>query len=191
MLMCDHLLLYSDGGLALDRDNTGEGNEIIDIHVRDGRGTVLYFDTWELPLGTHSIESGGPFTSTAQVQPVMLVMTSRAGNGLPTETILTDLEPCDHLPTNISTPVTRPEVVGTGSTTTTPVAPSTTAPAVPTTSTTAPPTTEGTAPVTTTTVGEVTTSAPVAPVGPSGGNGSGAAPAAAARPVSGSARFTG
>lgn len=88
------------GIITYDRDNTGIGEEAYDITITDGTGTVI----WTLQaLG--SVGSSQPFTGPfvpynlpPQANPITLVLTSLAGNGLPSKVILYITGECGGLP---------------------------------------------------------------------------------------------
>lgn len=82
---CEDFTAAGTGASILDRDNTGTGQEAVRIDVRDGGGTVIYTLTFQNALGSYA---GGLINTTAyttppQRNPITMILTSLAGNGLP------------------------------------------------------------------------------------------------------------
>jgi hypothetical protein len=101
-LDCDGLVSRG-GGLFLDRDNTGSGLETITFSAVDGLGNVI------LPAISNTSFVGGAITladgldwnwaSAPQANPLILSVTSVAGNGLAEQTVYQAAGLCEGLPT--------------------------------------------------------------------------------------------
>jgi hypothetical protein len=97
---CTDFTAAGTGADILDRDNTGTGEETVNIHVTDGAGTVLYDLTFTNTLGTYA---GGLINTTLYVtpplvNPLKMTVTSLAGNGLGEEVDYVATGVCSGLP---------------------------------------------------------------------------------------------
>jgi hypothetical protein len=87
------------GSHVLDRDNTGVGQERLNIKVVDGKGTILYELTFQNTLGEFV---GGtipttPYTTPPLFNPLTYILTSLEGNGLPEQIDFVAEGVCDTL----------------------------------------------------------------------------------------------
>ena len=100
-ITCADFTAAGTGADILDRDNTGVGQEKLQILVTDGVGTVLYTLTFQNGLGTYA---GGMIGTTAYTaapayNPITVQVISLAGNGLPEEVDVIGVGECPGLPT--------------------------------------------------------------------------------------------
>jgi len=90
------------GSLTMTRDNTGTGREAFSIAAVDGTGRVVYNPQANAFVvgGEVSFGEGTFYTWTAPpaANPIALVITSLAGNELPSQTILSTSGNCTGLP---------------------------------------------------------------------------------------------
>lgn len=97
------------GGVFLDRDNTGNGNESFTISATDGNGNLIFGPVTDASfVGSRlSIPQGTFFgyTTPPTANPILVTMTSNAGNGYSEQTIYSTLGLCDRLPTVILTAI--------------------------------------------------------------------------------------
>ncbi len=92
----------TSGSVLLTRDNTGKSREAFVITATDGAGNVIYgplVDTFFVG-GSVSWAGSAPvkWERAPQYNPLALRITSRAGNGLDEELILTAFGACEDLP---------------------------------------------------------------------------------------------
>jgi hypothetical protein len=74
------------GSHVLDRDNTGSGQEALNVLVTDGLGTVIYELDFTNVLGTFAGGIGTfAYTTPPAANPITFTLTSIAGNGLPAQ----------------------------------------------------------------------------------------------------------
>lgn len=72
------------GSEVLNRDNTGLGQERLNVHVVDGKGAVLHDSTFQNDLDSYAGGIGTfVYTTPPAFNPITFVLTSLAGNGLP------------------------------------------------------------------------------------------------------------
>lgn len=104
---------------TFDRDNTGAGQESIEISVRDSANTLLWITTSSIPLGTYPV--GGSSATYNLASPVNGALTftykSLAGNSLEEQTAFTYTGNCS-IPT--ATPTLTPTPTNTPTPTETP-----------------------------------------------------------------------
>lgn len=98
---CEDMRINDPYTFAYDRDNTGFGAEEYLIVVSDGKGKMLYHESsWE-PVGTSYSASGGftiGYSSAPAYNPIIMRVTSPAGNGLPEQVALVLTGECEGLP---------------------------------------------------------------------------------------------
>jgi hypothetical protein len=86
------------GRLPLNRDNTGSNQEAYTFTAYDGAGNVIYGPvTNTFPVNGELVFPDGQFqawTNQPQVNPLFLVVSSAAGNGLPEEAIYRRSDKC-------------------------------------------------------------------------------------------------
>lgn len=97
------------GGILLDRNNTGNGTESFTISAVDGNGNTVFGPVTDSSLvGSRlSIPQGAFFgyTTAPTANPILVTLTSNAGNGYSQQTIYSTLGLCDRLPTVILTAI--------------------------------------------------------------------------------------
>jgi hypothetical protein len=86
-LTCTDFTAAGTGADVLDRDNTGAGQEKVQILVTDGAGTVLYELTFQNGLGSYAagLINTTLYVTAPKFNPIVFKVTSLAGNGLPEE----------------------------------------------------------------------------------------------------------
>jgi hypothetical protein len=88
------------GSLPLNRDNTGNNQEAYSFTAYDGNGNVIYNETSRFVVGGRLNYPAGEFrlwSSTPQANPLVLKVTSLAGNGKSEEVVLRWTEQCPTL----------------------------------------------------------------------------------------------
>ena len=114
-ITCTDFTAAGTGADVLDRDNTGSGTEHVRIDVIDGKGTVLYSLEFTNPLNTYSLGliDTTAYTTAPAYNPISVIVTSFAGNGLPEVVTTIGTGSCAGLPTYGSClPLTDFAVVG-------------------------------------------------------------------------------
>ena len=89
----------------LDRDNTGNGQEALTISAIDGAGNVIFGPVVQsVPVGSRlSIPIGTFFAYSAPpvANPILVTLTSNAGNGFSQQIVYSVLGACIELPTTV------------------------------------------------------------------------------------------
>ncbi len=89
------------GSIELDRDNTGNGREVFEIAAVDGAGQVIFGPVQDSSFvgSSISVKPGASFawTSPPTVNPILLRVTSLAGNGFRAQTVYATLGTCTEL----------------------------------------------------------------------------------------------
>jgi len=114
-ITCTDFTAAGTGADVLDRDNTGSNAEHVRIDVFDGKGTVLYSLEFTNGLGSYAagLINTTLYTTAPAYNPISVVVTSFAGNGLPEVVTNIGSGNCDGLPTYGSClPLTTFAVVG-------------------------------------------------------------------------------
>lgn len=97
---CDGFL-SEGGGIILDRDNTGDGQERFVITAVDGAGNTIFGPLEEtFFIGSRLNFSAGvffPFNRAPEANPILVTVVSPAGNGLNEQTIYGTVGNCDGL----------------------------------------------------------------------------------------------
>ncbi|MEQ8671816.1 MAG: hypothetical protein RLP44_05070 [Aggregatilineales bacterium] len=95
------------GGIILDRDNTGNGQERFVITVVDGEGNVIFGPVDDsIAVGSRLSFTRGvffPYSAEPASNPILLTVTSPAGNGLSDQLIYGTLGICGGIPFNNET----------------------------------------------------------------------------------------
>ena len=97
-ITCTHADAAGTGSHVLNRDNTGTGQEALNVSIFDGKGTLIY----ELDFSNVLAEfTGGlgdfTYTTPPAFNPITFVLTSLAGNGLPEVIDVFQVGLCDTL----------------------------------------------------------------------------------------------
>lgn len=115
---CEEVDATGNGPHTLDRDNTGTGNEALNVLVTDGVGTVLVDFDYDSPLATYSGGIGDfEYDTPPLANPITFTLTSLAGNGLPEQVDYVQVGECEGLPYAAPT-ATAPESATVGETVT-------------------------------------------------------------------------
>ncbi len=98
-ITCTDVTAAGTGTMTLDRDNTGTGNEAMNITVTDGNDTVLYTLDFQNALGDYAagLLNTTAYTTPPAVNPITFTLTSVAGNGLPAQVDVTSVGSCGTL----------------------------------------------------------------------------------------------
>lgn len=99
-ITCTNFTAGDTGSHVLDRDNTGAGQEAMEIVLFDGRGTLLFTMTFQAPLGEYAGGTIGttPYSTAPVANPITYVLISLAGNGLPEQIDVFSVGVCDSIP---------------------------------------------------------------------------------------------
>ncbi|HMM28345.1 MAG: hypothetical protein AAGU78_11030 [Chloroflexota bacterium] len=98
---CTSMTVTAPYTLSYDRDTTGSGAEQILIIVSDGKGKPLYSESGALPTGAAFSSPGGfslPYFDAPDYNPIIMRVTSPAGNGQPEQVALVLTGECEGLP---------------------------------------------------------------------------------------------
>lgn len=100
-IRCDSFINI-EGSVALDRDNTGAGREMLNITATDALGNVLFSADESFIVGGSLIYPVGAkfdYAFAPQANPIRVQLTSVAGNGLPSQVVYATLGSCSTLGT--------------------------------------------------------------------------------------------
>lgn len=89
------------GSILPDRDNTGRSREVLLFRVTDGEGNLIYENYAQFPLNERVVYEAGTFYSYAlrpAANPLLIQITSPAGNGLPAQALYEGIANCYTLP---------------------------------------------------------------------------------------------
>jgi uncharacterized protein YgiM (DUF1202 family) len=89
------------GSILPDRDNTGRAREVLQFRVTDGEGNLIYENFAQFPLNERVVYEAGTFYAYAlrpAANPILVQITSPAGNGLPAQSLYEGVGNCYTLP---------------------------------------------------------------------------------------------
>ncbi|NDJ59943.1 MAG: SH3 domain-containing protein [Chloroflexi bacterium] len=89
------------GTLRPDRDNTGRDREAFIFTVTDGSSQIIFEETFLFPVGQNATYSEGarfPYVFRPRFNPLVVEITSAAGNGLREQLVFLDVDQCVNLP---------------------------------------------------------------------------------------------
>jgi hypothetical protein len=95
-ITCTNADAAGTGSHVLNRDNTGTGQERLNVSIFDGKGTLIYELTFSNVLGDFAGGIGDfMYTTPPAFNPITFVMTSLEGNGLPEQIDVFEVGLCD------------------------------------------------------------------------------------------------
>ncbi len=109
-LTCTDFTALNSGAHTLDRDNTGSGQERIELRATDGTGAEIYFLSYTNALGTYpaGIIGTTPYDTAPVANPITFTIVSPAGNGLPEQVDEVFFGSCETIPPTASVPAEAP-----------------------------------------------------------------------------------